>query len=269
IKVAKASLGGFSGKLLETEWRSMLKLFASDERFATESGKRLLAELKVAGPEVFTKIGSNQAISALARRGEDPFVIRMFNKVFKRPGTPVLPEGIASALKEASGGKLPKVTAATTKALGKAGVKGFGVGRKAAGLLGTTKFGALGIGVAAALEAGRVKDIMGRGGRAKKLALQGFQGLGPSSSVEYLRDIVGKQEAVARRKVTLQKFEPELFQEVARILSDTGPSQNTLTSTERRIGANEELGAAQRGRDPKDVQFLMDQLFTQMGQGAG
>lgn len=269
IKAAKSATRGLSGKLLETEWGALLKRFADDPRFADTNGKRILAELGAIDPKVVARVGANQTLSALSRRGQDPVITRLFNKAMNRPGSAVLPDGITSVLQDISGGKLPKATAATTRALGKAGVKGFGAGRAAAGLLGKSALGAAGIGLTAAFEIGRVRDILGREGRAKQLALQGFQGLGPSSSVDFLRDIVGKQEAVARRKVTLQQFEPELFQDVVRILSETGQSNNTLTSTERRIGANEQLGVSRRGRSADDVQFLLDQLFNQMGQGVG
>lgn len=269
IKVARAATGGLSDKLLETEWSALLKRFAGDPQFADANGKRILAELQAINPKIVARVGAGQTLSALSRRGQDPIVTRLFNKALRRPGSAILPEGIESVLRDISGGKLPKVTAATTRALAKGGVKGLGIGRAAVGLLGKTGLGLAGVGILGAFEISRAKDILGRGGRAKKLALQGFQGLGPSSSVDFLRDIVGKQEAVARRKVTMQKFEPELFQEVVRVLSDMGPSQNTLTSTERRIGADEQVGATRRGRPAEDVQFLLDQLFNQMGQGAG
>ncbi len=267
IKAARAATGGVGSNLLEGEWTSFLKRLTDDPTFATDDGKRILAELKKLNPRTVAKVGSNQAVSAIARRGGDPFVTQLFNKAMKRPNAPVLPAGIVSALEEASGGKLPKVTAATTKALTAEGVTGLGAGRKAAGLFGKSKFGAIGLGVAAGFEINRAVGILGREGRAKKLALTGFAGLGPSSSTEFLRDIVSKQEQVARRKVTMQKFEPELFQDVIRVLSDTGPSKSTLTSTERRIGQDESVGVAREGRSADDVQFLLDQLFTQMGQG--
>jgi hypothetical protein len=65
----------------------------------------------------------------------------------------------------------------------------------------------------------------------------------------------------------MQRFEPELFQEVVRILADTGQSTETLTSTERRIGSDPQQGVIRRGRPGKDIQFLLDQLFNQMGGG--
>lgn len=268
LTAARAALKGVEPGQLVTKWGEMLDDLAKDEMFQTPDGRRILKELRAVDPKVVARVGSNQALSVLARRGEDPFFLRQFNRLFKREGTAVLPQGMQEMLKMANKGKLPKVAGATVRALEKGGLAaGAGLGRKAVGLLGKTGLGAAGIGVIGAMEAHRAFKILGREGRAKKLALQGFEGLGPSSSVDFLRDIVDKQETVARRKVTMQKFEPELFQEVVRMLSDTGQSPNTLTSTERRIGADAQLGVQRRGRSGEDVRFLLDQLFSQMGGG--
>ena len=270
-KLAMAAVTGItspaSSASLVKEWTGLLERLTDDPRFADENGKRVLSQLRKVDPKVMAKVGATQPFSILARRGEDPFYIRMFNKAMKRPDSPALPEGIVSALKQANEGKLPKVAASALKSLAPEGIAAGGVGRKLVGLLGKSGLGAAGVGVVAALEAHRAAGILGREGRAKKLAVHGFQGLGPTSSVDFLRDIVGKQEAVARRKVTMQRFEPELFQEVVRVLSDTGASGNTLTSTERRIGSDAQAGVSRRGRSGEDVQFLLDQLFNQMGQG--
>jgi hypothetical protein len=204
----------------------------------------------------------------LARRGEDPFFVKMFNRLLKRENTAVLPEGMQELLKLTNKGKLPKVSAATIGALEKGGLAaGAGIGRKALKVVGTTGFGVAASGAFLGFEAHRISKILGREGRARKLARTGFEELGPSSSEAFLRDIVSKQELVARRKVTMQKFEPELMQEVVRVLSDTGQSPNTLTSTERRIGSDAQLGIQKRGRSGEDVRFLIDQLFSQMGGG--
>jgi len=266
LKAAKVAVKGLNPKALEAEWTSLLKRLATDEQFSNENGRRILAELKKLDPKVVARVGSNQVMSVLARRGDDPFFMRLFNKAMRRPGTATLPEGITNVLADISGGKLPKIAGSTTKALAGTGLAG-GVGRKALGLLGKSGLGALGVGAVAAFEFGRARDILGREGRAKKLALTGIEGLGPSSSVDFLRDIVSKQEAVARRKVTMQQFEPDLFQEVVRVLSDTSQSTNSLTSTERRIGSDAQLGVQRRGRSANDVQFLLDELFNQMNQG--
>jgi hypothetical protein len=268
LKAARAAIKGAKPEQLMTKWTEMLDDLAKEAEFQTADGRRILKELRAVDPKVVASVGSNQALSVLARRGEDPFILRQFNRLFKREGTAVLPQGMQDLLKQTNAGKLPKVAGSAVKALEKGGLAtGAGIGRKAAGLLGKTAFGAVGMGVIGVLEAHRAVGIMGREGRARKLALQGFEGLGPSSSVDFLRDIVDKQEAVARRKVTMQRFEPELFQEVVRILADTGQSTETLTSTERRIGSDPQQGVLRRGRPGKDIQFLLDQLFNQMGGG--
>ena len=265
VKAARAATKGVSPAALTQQWKELLTLFAKDERFADEAGKRVLAELQGVDPRVVAKVGSNQALSALARRGDDPMITRLFNTIMKRPGLPKLPEGITETLKAVNEGTLPKVSGAVGKELGEAGVKGLGFGRKVAGLTGRSALGVAGAGLIAGFEIHRAKDILGRKGRARRMALAGFQELGPSSSVDYLRDTVKQQEAIARRKVAMQKFEPDLFQEVVRVLSDIGEGPSTLTSTERRIGSSEEVGAGPRGRSKEEVKFLLDQLFSQMG----
>jgi hypothetical protein len=268
LNAARAAMKGAKPEQLVTKWTELLDDLAKDAQFDTPDGKRILKELRAVDPKVVARVGSNQALSVLARRGEDPFWVRQFNRLFKRENAAVLPQGVTDMLKQTNQGKLPKVAGTTAKALEKGGLAtGAGFGRKAAGFLGKGALGAAGIGAIAAFEGHRAFKILGRENRAKKLALSGFSGLGPSSSVDFLRDIVDKQEQVARRKVTMQRFEPELFDEVVRVLSDTGQSNNTLTSTERRIGSDNQLGAQRRGRSGEDVQFLLDQLFSQMGGG--
>lgn len=267
VKAASSATKGLRGAPLISQWKKLLKQFAGDPQFQTPEGQRILQELQDVDPKLVARVGSNKTLSALAERGDDPTVVRLFNRVMNRPGSGKLPEGIQETLKAANEGRLPKVAAAEKATLRQAGAKGLGAGRKAAGLLGKSTLGTLGIGAVAALEAKRAFGVLGRENKAKQLALQGFQGLGPQTSVDFLRDIVSKQEAIARRKVTMQRFEPDLFQEVVRILADTGQSTNTLTSTERRIGTDSQTGAVNRGRSSEDVQFLLDQLFSQMGNG--
>lgn len=269
MNVARMATKGVSVEVLESQVERTLNVLAKDPRFREGGGPELIAQLRKVDPRVLAEQGINQPISIMARRGNDPFVVGLYRKALKRSPTATLPPSIEEVFKQAAGGKLPKVTKAARKALAPS-VKGAGAGasavRKGLGFLGRGPLGALGVGAIAAMEVSRASDILGRSGRAKKQALAGFQELGASSSVEFLRDNVRQQEAVARRKTVMQRFEPELFQEVIRILGDTGQSKNTLTSTERRIGTNAQVGAQARGREPEDVEFLLDQLFSQLGQ---
>lgn len=268
MKAAQSATKGVSTEALEKQVGGFLDLLAKEPSLQNENGRRIIAELRKASPQSIARAGANQTISVLSRRGADPFVVSLYRKALKKTPTVRVPEVIETALKEASEGKLPKVTGVARAAL-KGEVAGAGgmaaAARKGLGFLGRSKLGALGTGVFAALEIGRARDILGRGERAKKMALQGFQEAGPSSSVEFLRDTVRQQEAIARRKTVMQQFEPDLFNEIIRVLSDTGASKETLTSTERRIGSHAQTGAAARGRDPKDVEFLLDMLFGQLG----
>lgn len=274
-RFAKAAVRGLGKKVdLGPKWTELLDDFAKDANFADENGKRILAELRKLDPKTVARVGSNQALSVVARRGEDPFWVRQFNKLFKRQGTAVLPQKMVQMLKETNKGALPQVERGVVRALAKAspgvtkaGLAG-GLGRGVVGALGKGALGAAGTGLFLGLEANRMAGILGRQGRADELALRGFQELGPSSSADFLRNIVDQQEQVARRKVTMQRFEPDLFNEVVRILGDTSQQPNSLTSTERRIGSDAQMGIQKRGRSGEDVQFLLDQLFTQMS-GAG
>ncbi len=276
-RLARAAVRGTKDATLNMSWGELLDEFAKDADFADENGRRLLKELRKVNPKIVAKIGSNQVLSVLARRGEDPFWTRQFNKIFKRESTAVLPAKFTQMLQDVNKGILPEITAGTLtksgtlRALAKGGGKGLagGFGRKAVGLLGKGALGAGMTGLFLGLETKRALGILGRQGRADKLALQGFQGLGPSSSVDFLRNAVDQQEQVARRKVMMQQFEPELFNEVVRILGDTSQQPNSLTSTERRIGSDAQMGTQQRGRSGEDVKFLLDQLFTQMGSPGG
>ncbi len=274
-RLARAAVPGFKGSKLNLSWGELLDDFAKEPEFADANGKRILAELRKLNPKTVARVGSNQVLSVVARRGEDPFWVRQFNRLFKRESTAVLPQKMVQMLKEANKGVLPKLEKGVVAALAKTG-EGVtkvglagGFGRKAVGLLGKGAIGAAGTGLFLGLEAHRMAGILGRQGRADKLALQGFQELGPSSSADFLRNIVDQQEQVARRKVVMQRFEPELFNEVVRVLADTSQQPGSLTSTERRIGSDAQIGAQPRGRSGEDVQFLLDQLFSQMSNTGG
>jgi hypothetical protein len=265
VKAARAAKEGLSGEALVQQWKEFLSANANDPVFSDENGKRIFAELKAVDPKLVAKYGPSRTVSALSVRGDDPMIVRMFNKTFKRPGLPKIPQGIQDTLKSLNEGKLPKVGIKAGIEFSEAGVKGMGIGRKVLGLAGRSKMGMAIPAIAAGFEINRAAGILGRKGRAKKMALQGFSEMGPSSSVDYLRNRVQQQESVARRSVTMQKFEPELFQDVIRVLSDVGEGPGSLTSSERRIGSSEEVGQGPRGRSKEDVKFLLDQLFNQMG----
>lgn len=266
LAVAKGATRGYKPALIRGKWEYLLKSLTEDPQFATEDGRRILEKLRKVDPAKIAKIGSTAPLSVLASRGQDPLVIRMFNKIFKQPNTPVLPAGITETLKAANAGKLPSVARGAAKTLAAEGVAVGGIGRRITkGLMGAGKIGPVGAAITLGFGAMQASDILGRPGRAKKLAAQGYTELGPSSSADYLRHVVGQQEALSRRQVTMQKFEPAMWEEVVRILSDAGPSRSTLTSTERRIGSSPQAGAAQQGRSSEDMNFLLNELFNQMG----
>ncbi len=278
-RLAKGAVAGLTKgatgtgiKALDIDWQGMLDDFAKDPEFANPEGKRIIAELRKVDNNVVRKIGAKQTLSVLADRGDDPFWLKQFNKITKRQNTAVLPRGMQDMLKEASGGALPKIAKGSKAALKASGAAGAGLigglGRKAVGLLGKTKLGA-GLGVLGlGFEAHRLATIGGRQGRADKQALQGFQETGPTSSLEFLRNETDIQEQISRRQVVLQQHEPQLFQDVVRLLGDN-QQEGSLTSTERRIGSNAQEGAASRGRSEDDVKFLMQQFFSQVAGSRG
>jgi hypothetical protein len=271
---ARNAVRGVPDKTLASAMDDLINVMSKDPQFQTPEGRRILTEIKK--PEnrkLLAKVGANQGMSVLARRGDDPWWMQKFNQVFKRKNTAVLPDEFQELVKRTAGGKIPAVTKTTKAAMKAGGEAGAsllgGAGRKALGILGKSGGGALGVGTLAFFEGKRFLDILGREGRAAKLARQGFEGLGPSSNVDYLRQQVADQEMIARRKLTMQRYEPELFQEVVRALSDSGRVASELTPTERRIGAQEQMGAVQRGRSKEDIQFLLDEMFNEMGAGGG
>ena len=271
---ARNAVRGVPDKVLGSEMDDLLNLMSKDAKFQTPEGKRILAELKKPGNRaLLAKVGANQGMSVLVRRGDDPWWTQKFNQIFKRKNTAVLPAEFQDLVRATAGGKVPAIAATTKAAVKAAGATGTslagGAGRKALGMLGKTAGGAVGVGALAFFEGKRLIDIFGREGRAKKLARAGFEGLGPSSNVDFLRQQVSNQEMVARRKVTMQKFEPELFQEVVRHLSQSGQAAPILTDTERRIGSRAQMGAVQRGRSKEDINFMLDEMFNQMGSAGG
>jgi hypothetical protein len=261
-ELARTALRGKTAGQLTSEWKQFLGNVGKLDEFSTPEGARLLKELRAADPAVMARIGAAPATSVLIERGGDPFIQRMANKVLGREGLGKVPESFKLALDKAGLSKAPKGAA---KALRGAGVKGLGLGGKLGRIAGR---GPLGVGLGAAVlgfEAMRIADITGRGERAKKQALQGFQEGGPTSSMEFLRAQVNQQEALSRRKVVLQQFEPELFHEVARALGEAGRGATGLTSTERRIGASPDQGVAPQGRSNEDTNLLLNEFFKQLG----
>jgi len=268
---ARHAVRGTSKKTIAAEMDDLLAAMSKDAKFQTDDGKRIIAALKKpANRELLAKIGSNQTMSVLAQRGADPWWMQQYHKVLKKKNTAVLPESMQDFLRETGkAGKMPAVTAGTKTALKGAGAAGKelagGMGRKALGVLGKSAGGALGMGALAYFEGKRFIDLFGREGRAKRMARAGFEGLGPSSSVDFLRQEVATQEMVARRKTVMQQYNPDTMDDIIRILSQSGQSSPTLTSTERRIGKGTQMGAAPRGRKQDDVKFMLDELFNQMG----
>ena len=270
---ARNAVRGVPDTVLSSEMDQLINIMSKDPQFQTPEGRRILAEIKK--PEnrkLLAKVGANQGMSVLSRRGDDPWWTQKFNQLFKRKNTAVLPDEFQDLVKRAGKGTIAApLTKATKSAMAAGGAAGTsllgGAGRKALGMLGKTAGGALGIGALAYFEGSRMIDILGRPARAEKMARTGYEGLGGNTSVGYLRKQIADQELVARRKLTMQKYEPEMWHEMIRTLSQSGQRQPTLTQTERRIGARKEMGAAQTGRSKEEMTFLLDQMFNQMGSG--
>lgn len=269
LRMAREAAKGFSPATMKAAYGDFLKTLRAAAGDHPDVG-RVVAEIEKLGPRGLARVGSTTALSALERRGVDPIATRLYQKVAKKAPTPSLAEGVRKALTEVGEGKVPAVGGAARRVMEKAGVAGVGtaasIARKAGrALTGTSPWGAAIGAIATAGYLGpQIKERLGRSGRAREAALAGYGGLGPSSSAEYLTDIVDQQEAVTRRSVVLQKYEPEMFNRILQVLADQGEQPGGLTATERQIGTPAGAGYTSR-RSAKDVEFLLDQLLQQMG----
>lgn len=259
---ARTAYKGFKPKDLQ-------KAFDDYLRILKESGEsnELIAEIKKIGPDRLAKVGASQTMSALHRRGPDPFITSALNRIRKLAPTPQVGQAVEDALKAVGGGKIPKVAGETAAALKGAGVPGVtGVaraGRAVGRAFGTTGWGfALGTALPALFAGKSLMELPFRKARAQDMAVKGFQALGGTSSAAVLSEIVKQQEMAARRQITLQQFEPDMFRQVLNVLSDTGAAPSTLTDTERRIGTASEVAMPSR-RPDKDIKFLLDQLLKE------
>lgn len=250
------------------EFDELLKLMG-DVAGEDLPSKEVLRELKGVGAKRMSTIGMGTAVSVLESRGSDPGVVQVYKKIAQKAPTPTIAASITEAVAEASGGTLPGVTAGARKSLTQAGVKGVS---KGVSLLRTASraFGgsALGLGINAAILGvatipGAVSRL-GRGDRSVAQAKEGFAQLGASSNIEFLKEQVEKQEALSRRRIVMQKYEPEMFSQVIRILAQGQETSSSLTVSESRIGSP--VGDQFKGRKSvKNVQFLLDQLLSQAG----
>lgn len=262
LSAARAAHEGFKPTDLKGAFDSLLNGLR-------ESGESedLIAQIRKIGPDRLSKVGAVQATSALARRGKDPFVTTLFNKVIKKAPTPQVGQALTDALKQVGEGAIPKVAAGTEAALAEAGVAGGStlakLGRGAARTLGE---GPVGFGLSTVLPAFMIGKSLynssGKTARAKEMAIKGFQQLGGNSSANVMAELVKQQEMAARRKIVLQSFEPDMFHQTLNALADTGQGQPSLTDTERRIGANQEQALPTR-RSDTDIKFLLDQLVSE------
>jgi hypothetical protein len=259
VRMGRAAVKGFDERQLQQQWKQMLGRLGDDIPVQLKARLRGLdpkavARAAMASARSAASEGSQTALSVLKNVSSGPtgwtWARDAASEIVPSPGP-------GSAIVPSKGGALARVAG---EAAGVAGEAAPGLLRRMMGRLG--KGTVLGLGITAAIEAPRLLGILGRGRRAEQRAAQGP---GPMSSHEFLRDIVAQQEAIARRKATLQTLEPDLFNEVTRILATTGAQRPTLTPTERRIGNSQDVGTSQRTRSRDQVEFLLDQLLGQMG----
>jgi hypothetical protein len=262
LSQARTAYKGFAPGDLRKSFDDYIKILR-------ESGEApdFIEAVKKLGPERIAQVGASQHASAIHRRGADPFITAAFNRMRKIAPTPRTGQAIEDALKSIGGGKIPKVAAETVTALKGAGVAGVGTvarGARAVGrAFGTTGAGfALGTALPAMFAGKSLLELPFRKARAKEQAVKGFQALGGTSSGAVLSEIVRQQETAARRQITMQSFEPDMFRQVLNTLADTGAAPQTLTETERRIGTASEVAIPSR-RPDKDIKFLLDQLLKE------
>lgn len=269
LRMARSATKGFTGSTLKSAYDDFLKILRAAGADHPDTG-RVIAEIEKLGPKGLSKVGATTTLSALVRRGPDPVAMRIYQRVAQKAPTPTLSEGVKQVLTQVGEGKVPAVPGAARSELAKAGVSGVGkLARVARGagraLTGTSPWGAaIGAVATTAFVGPRVMERLGRGKRARQAAMAGFGQLGPSSSPEFLKNIVDQQEAVTRRQVVLSRYEPELFNRILQVLADQGQQPGALTASERQIGTP--VGAGYTGRrSAREVEFLLDQLLRQLG----
>ena len=226
FQAARGTAGGIPDHIITTEWKRAIQKMRG-------TNKALAERLKVVDPEMVIR-----AVRGGSFSGGPP------------PATP------ATALAaRGGGGPLAKVAGAAggaAKAL--PGAAKRGVGRLVGGVAAGAGLDLLFRGVA---------GLPFREGHARNKAVEGFAAMGKASSAAALSAIVRQQELAARRKMVLQNFEPELFNQMLTALAMNDRAPSAVTATERQIGGSYEEQLPARKSD-KDVKFLLDQLMNEL-----
>lgn len=179
----------------------------------------------------------------------------VLKKAIYGTATEMAPEGAAKA---AAG----LATKGVAKFAGKAATTAGKVAGRASKVL-TSGVVGLALGTIMPFGSASPLSLLGREGKARNKAVAGFAAMGQTSSAAVMNAIVKQQELASRRQLVLQKFEPEIFEQMLQALASNETNPSTRTPTERSIGgAYEETMPARR--PDKDTKFLLDQLMQEM-----
>lgn len=219
----------------------------------------IVKEIRRVGPKTILKHGPKQVTAAYARRGRDPILMQLFNRVTKRKGVPQLAPAVAEQVK----GVVP--TRGVTKALTKAGVRGMsGPARFARGVTGVPAL--VGAGLQAYWTVPMLMRVFGGGKRerAEAMMASGVTAGGQKvTSAELLRQIIEMQDAVSARRSVAMKQEPGLTRQVLQAIA--GPSQERMITPSQIAFGSAAPMTRQSTPDRGVVLKQFDQMLSQLG----
>lgn len=263
LGLARAAGKGYDDKAHKKVLKSLLSQLQKDG-----VDPQILGEIKKVGVKGLAAAGPARIVQALGERGPDPMIASLVYKASGKAPTPQLAEvfkNVATeevpALQGAAGRAAGK---ATTKALSEAGTRGFTTGSKtlrAAKLV--PKLGtALGI-IGGITSAKQAYDLLvGNDKMARAAAMSPVTATNqPLAPMDMIRQILGEKEAIARRKVVMNQYEPELTQQVLRSLAGS-PAPSSLGSSEFALGT---VPQKEGMKSTADVSKLLDALLAEMG----
>jgi hypothetical protein len=247
-----------------------------------------IADLRKTGPKVIGRFGAARVLSSLEAARPETLAAKMWAFVLQKgkPGgwgkrRPALTAEIKSELARVQGfGVAGEPTTAVGKAARRAGVTRAGAlpppepeilgaaGKRGVKGLGKVSRGLRGLGKAspmigaALLGWGMYDSLVGKKKRARAILEASRGGTGqPLQSLETIREILAKRDAIARRRVMLNK-DPDLMNQIIQALAGQ-VGRGPLTRSEMALGTAA-TQPAQKERSPEEMKYLMDQLLGEM-----
>jgi len=247
-----------------------------------------IADLRKVGPKVIGRFGAARVLSSLESARPETLAAKMWAWTLSKgkPGgwgkrRPQLSAEIKSELARVQGfevggepttrvgkaarkmgvtrpGALPPPEPGVLKAAGKQGVKGLG--KVSRGLRGLGRASPI---IGAGLVGwGLYDSLVGKKKRARAMVEASRGGTGqPLQSLEMIREILAKRDAISRRRVMLNK-DPDLMNQVIQALAGQ-VGRGPLTRSEMALGTAASQ-PAQKERSPEEMKYLLDQLLGEM-----